>query len=199
MSTDMPPTDLPPTDRPPADRPPTATPEGDPYAAALPGIAREIEAYSAASGWDQPARLFALVDTAELLVAQPELAGALAEGGSLALTPIEQEPVVDTELEDLLSRIVWPEAVAGAAAVVERVVLPPEADAEIPEDPEAARLWAQEHPDRQEVRLVAAVVRGGSSYCALRMRAHDDAASVVMGEDLVPALVSMLQATFEEE
>lgn len=168
------------------------------YVADLPGIARELEAYAAASGWDQPARLFALVDTAELLAAQPDLASALAESAP-SLTPIEQEPVPGTELEELLAGIVWPETVAGAAAVVERVVLPPEADAEIPEDPEEARLWAQQHPDRQEVRLVAAAVRGGSAYCALRMRAHDEAASVVMGPDLVPALVSLLHATFEEE
>lgn len=168
------------------------------YERALPAIAREVEAYAAASGWDQPSRLFALVDTEELLAAQPELAPALAEG-SLALTPIEQEPVAGTELEDLLASITWPPTVAGAAAVVERVVLPPEADAEIPEDPDEARTWAQQHPGRQEVRLVASVLRGGPAYCALRMRAHDEATSVVTGPDLVPALVAMLQTTFEEE
>ncbi|MEI2811095.1 MAG: PPA1309 family protein [Nocardioides sp.] len=169
------------------------------YAEVLPGIAREIEAYAAASGWDQPSRLFALVDTEQLLVVQPELAEALADGRALALTPIEQEPVAGTELEELLAGITWPDRVAGAAAVVERVVLPPEADADVPDDPELARSWAQEHPDRQEVRLVAAVARGGSAYCALRMRAHDDPTSVVTGPDLVPALVAMLHATFEEE
>ncbi len=68
----------------------------------------------------------------------------------------------------------WPEDVTGCAAVVERLVLPPDADAQIPEDPTAAEEFAREHPDRQEVRIVAGVTRTGSTYCALRLRAHDD-------------------------
>lgn len=177
---------------------------GSAYDETLAAIVREVEAYAAASGWDQPARLFALVDTAALIAAQPELAEALStspsgEAGQPALTPIEQEPVPGTELEDLLATIIWPDTVAGAAAVVERVVLPPQADADLPDDPDEARAWAQEHPDRQEVRLAAAVTRDGGVQCALRLRAYDDAESVAVAPDLVPALVEMLQATFEEE
>ncbi len=86
----------------------------------------------------------------------------------------------------------WPAGVAGCAAVVERLVLPPDADAELPDDPAAAEEFAREHPDRQEVRIVAGATRAGSTYCALRLRAHDDDQSVVGGADLVPGLLELL-------
>lgn len=83
----------------------------------------------------------------------------------------------------------------GCAAVVERLVLPPAADAELPDEAAAATAYARSHPDRQEVRLVAGATRGGATYCALRMRAHDDGASVVGGTDLVPGLLELVVAT----
>ena len=43
-----------------------------------------------------------------------------------------------------------------------------------PTTPAAAAAYASEHPDRQEVRIVAAATRTGASYCALRLRAHDE-------------------------
>ena len=88
---------------------------------------------------------------------------------------------------------------AGCAAVVERLVLPPNVDDQIPEDPAAAEEFAREHPDRQEVRIVAAATRSGSTYCALRLRAHDDDASVVGGVDLVPGLIDLLRATLTDD
>jgi len=87
--------------------------------------------------------------------------------------------------------------VTGCAAVVERLVLPPEVDGTLPDDPAEAVTYASEHPDRQEVRMVVGVMRTGSSYCALRLRAHDDDQSVVGGADLVPELVALLGATLE--
>ncbi len=80
----------------------------------------------------------------------------------------------------------WPPGVTGCAAMVERLVLPPGSDGDLPEDPVAARAYAREHPDRQEVRIVAGATRTGSTYCALRLRAHDEDTSVVGGVDLVP-------------
>ena len=85
----------------------------------------------------------------------------------------------------------------GCAAVVERLVLPPDADDAIPDDPAAAAAYASEHPDRQEVRMVVGVTRAGATYCALRLRAHDDDQSVVGGADLVPELITLLGATLE--
>lgn len=163
----------------------------------------EIEKHQAGAGWDQPAQLYALVDTAHLIAHEPALASMLGldearERGSL--TPVEQEALApDQELEDLLPSISWPAAVVGCAAVVERLVLPPAADGQIPEDPAEAVEFAREHPDRQEVRIVAGVTRHGASYCAVRMRAHDDDASVLGGADLVPNLLALLRATLDDE
>ena len=161
----------------------------------------EIEAHAAELGWDRAARLFALVPTGDLLAREPGLAKALgvesAEEG--ALTPVEQDALPpDRSLEEVLGGIMWPAEVFGCAAVVERLVLPPSADAEMPEDPDAAQEFAAAHPDRQEVRMVAAATRDGSTYCTLRLRAHDDGASVLEGTDLVPALLELLHGTLEQ-
>lgn len=170
---------------------------------ALAAAVLEIEEHVAGEGWDRPARLYALVDTADLVAAEPALASLMGLDESSAagsLTPVEQDQLGTGErLEDVLPTIVWPPGVAGCAAVAERLVLPPGADAEIPEDPAAAEEYAAQHPDRQEVRIVAGVTRGGSTYTALRMRAHDDAQSVVGGEDLVPQLTQLLAATLAED
>ena len=118
-----------------------------------------------------------------------------ADDGSF--TSIEQEDLPPGQpLEEALHTIAWPESVSGCAAVIERLVLPPDVDDDIPDDPTAAELFAREHPDRQEVRMVAGVTRAGASYCALRLRAHDDEQSVVNGTELVPGLLDLLHATF---
>lgn len=160
----------------------------------------EIEAHAAELGWDRGARLFALVPTGDLLAREPGLAKALgvesAEEG--ALTPVEQDALPpDRSLEEVLGGIMWPAEVFGCAAVVERLVLPPDADDKIPEDPEEAEEFAASHPDRQEVRIVAAATREGSTYCALRFRSHDDGSAVVESPDLVPALLELLASTLE--
>lgn len=169
---------------------------------ALAAAVLEVESHLAGGGWDQPSRLYALVDTAELVSQEPQLAAALgldepAEEGSL--TPIEQDDLDPSKaLEEVLPTIQWPASVAGCAAVVERVVLPPDADTQIPEDPEEAAAYAAEHPDRAEVRIVAGVTRHGASYCAVRSREHDDDLSVMGGADLVPVLLEMLRGTLDE-
>ena len=38
----------------------------------------------------------------------------------------------------------------------------------------------------------------GASYCALRLRAHDDEQSVVNGTELVPGLLDLLHATLHD-
>jgi hypothetical protein len=169
--------------------------------AALKTAVREIEAHASEAGWDQPARLYALVPTSDLLAREPALAAAMgldevAAAGSL--TPVEQDDVpVDKPLESVLGQIMWPAEVFGCAAVVERLVLPPTADGELPEDPGAAERYAAEHPDHQEVRIVAGATRDGATYCALRLRSHDDAFSVLESPDLVPALLELLRSTLE--
>jgi len=161
----------------------------------LPAAVLEIERHAAEAGWDQPARLFALVETARLVEREPHLADSL---GNALLTPIEQDGLVPgNELEEQLIRITWPETVHGCAALVERVVLPPGAESQLPEDPQGAASFASEHPDRQEVRIVAAATRSGASCCALRMRAHDSDDAVLVGPDLVPGLVALVRETLD--
>jgi hypothetical protein len=177
---------------------PPAGPEVDPV---LRAAVREIEEHASEAGWDQPARLYALVPTTDLLVREPALAAAMGLEESTAagsLTPIEQDEVpVDKPLESVLEQIMWPAEVFGCAAVVERLVLPPEADQQMPDDPRSAEEYAASHPDRQEVRIVAGATRDGSTYCALRMRSHDDAFSVLESPDLVPALLELVRSTLE--
>ncbi len=169
---------------------------------ALAAAVLEIETHSADAGWDRPARLFALVDTGALVAQEPALAQELglagaAEAGSL--TAVEQENLpADQPLERVLESIAWPPEVTGCAAVVERLVLPPGSDDGLPEDPVAAQEYAADHPDRQEVRIVAGATRGGATYCALRLRSHDDDTSVVGGIDLVPGLLTLLGETLRE-
>lgn len=162
----------------------------------------EIEAHVAETGWDQPARLYALVDTARIVAQEPALAAQMGLDSAAAdgsFTPVEQDALPDDSFEASLESIVWPPEVAGCAAVVERLVLPPDVDEEIPDDPSAAEEFAREHPLRQEVRIVAGATRAGATYCALRLRAHDDGASVVDGTELVPGLLELLRGTLEGE
>lgn len=155
--------------------------------------ALEVEAHVAAEGWDQPPRLFALVPTADLIAHEPALADQLSgEPGSI--TPVEQELDHSRALEDLLTEIEWPDSVIGCAAVIERIMLPPEAEAALPDDPEALIAAAAAHPDRQEVRLVAAVVRDGQAHSAVRAR-HPLDAELLEGPDLVPGLIEHLRGT----
>src|SRR3954468_19724027 len=97
---------------------------------AVRAVVVELEKVAASSGWDRPARLFALVGTERLLADQPDLADMLElePGADLtgSLTPVEQDDVpADQHLEAFLTELAWPPAVHGAAVVVERLVLPP--------------------------------------------------------------------------
>lgn len=156
--------------------------------------ALEMEAYVAADGWDQAPRLFALVATADLVSKQPDLADQLSSDSG-EITLVEQDGVpADRPIEDLLLEIAWPDSVLGCAAVLERIMLPPEAEATLPEDPDEMFMAAAAHPDRQEVRLIAAVTRDGAAHSAVRAREPDDAA-LLEGPDLVPGLIEQLRQT----
>ncbi|WP_018571317.1 PPA1309 family protein [Streptomyces sp. PsTaAH-124] len=164
----------------------------------------EIDEYASGLGWDQPARLFALVDTARLRSEEPALAAQLGlqdEQETSGLTPIEQEEVpADRPLDEFLATIAWPGAVAGCALTVERLMLPPSAEAQVPQGLDEAKLarWVAAHPERQEVRMTVAVLRDGARESALRLREKDSATDVLTGSELVPGLAEALAATFEE-
>ncbi|MGJ9413660.1 PPA1309 family protein [Aeromicrobium sp. CF4.19] len=161
-------------------------------------VALEIESHVGEDGWDQHPRLYALVPTAQLLEHEPALAeelGAQLEAAPDGLTPVEQDSLPrDRGLEELLEAIEWPEAVSGCAVVVERVMLPPDAEEDLPDDPEALRAAVTEHPLRREVRIVAAVTRAGARHSTVRARGADDS-SLLEGPDLVPSLLDHLHRT----
>ncbi|MER7973258.1 PPA1309 family protein [Streptomyces sp. NPDC096080] len=165
----------------------------------------EIDEYASGLGWDQPARLFALVDTARLRVQEPGLAAQLGladeEQAAAALTPIEQDEIpAGKPLDEFLGTIAWPDAVVGCALTVERLMLPPSAEAQVPEGLNEAKLakWVAAHPERQEVRMTVAVLRDGTRDSAVRLREKDTPTEVLTGADLVPGLAQALSATFEE-
>ena len=85
------------------------------------------------------------------------------------------------------------------AWIVERFVLPPAAEEQLPDSDAEALAYAAEHPDREEVRIVAGATRAGSTYCALRMRSHDDDLKVLEAPDLVPSLLELLLGTFQPD
>lgn len=161
----------------------------------------EVERHASQAGWDQRARLFALVRTADLAVAEPDLAVELGIGDGMVelFTPVEQEldDHADT-LEELLSRIVWPDTVEGSLAVVERLVLPPDVEEAVPDDPMAAAEFAAAHDAREDVRIAAGVLRSGESHCVLRLRSHDSDAALLHGPDVVPGLIAALRETLEQ-
>lgn len=186
-----------------ASAPAPAGPEG-PAQRALAEAVTEIERHVATGGWDGPVRVFALVRTQAALDAEPALASqlppaVLAAAASDAdhLTSVEQEglPASD-DLEGLLGAIAWPDGVDGAALTVERIVLPPEAERDLPDDPDQALSALLAHPQRQDVRLAVGVLRDGPSWCAVRQRAADRDDAVGQGADVVPGLVEALRATF---
>jgi hypothetical protein len=159
----------------------------------------EVEGHVAEAGWDQPPQLFALVDTEELLQAEPQLAETMgivaARPGSL--TPIAQEPLADGPLDEALARIVFGPQVLGVVLAHEVVVLPPDAEEAVgtESDPVAA---ASAHPARREVRMAVGVLRDGRREAVLRLRGgggEDD--ERVTGTDLVPGLAEALLATLE--
>lgn len=161
-------------------------------------VVGEIERHVAAGGWDQPTRLYALVPTEDVLAAQPGLAESLGITSSAPedLTPVEQEDLPDSPLEELLSSIQWPAKVVGTAVVVESVALPPAAEQSAPQDGDLA-AWAAAQPGREDVRMAVAVLRDGRRECAVRLRSKDSDADVLSGADLVPGLATALAATLQ--
>ncbi|NEC91646.1 PPA1309 family protein [Streptomyces sp. SID12501] len=164
----------------------------------------EIDEYVSGLGWDQPARLFALVDTARLRVQEPALAAQLGladEQATTGLTPIEQDEIpAGKPLDEFLATIAWPDSVVGCALTVERLMLPPSAEASVPAGLSEKKLaaWVAAHADRQEVRMTVAVLRDGTRDSAVRLREKDAATEVLTGSGLVPGLAEALSATFAD-
>jgi hypothetical protein len=169
------------------------SPGVDPLVAAL----TEIDRFLGTAGWGQPARLFALVPTAELVAAEPSLAGQLSAGSPDSLSSIEQDGFVGgDDLEATLASIAWPSSVHGAAVTLERVFLPADEEDAMPEDPEEAAAYVAGHPRRQDLRLVCGAMRDGGHYSVARVLDHPD--DLLGGLNLVPSLEAALLATLDD-
>ncbi|MDO5501279.1 MAG: PPA1309 family protein [Propionibacteriaceae bacterium] len=174
----------------------------------------ELEHHVASAGWDQPARLFALVQTDALIAAEPELAAHLGLRSSAdghpegALSSIEQDDfrsvgagegpaVTESGLPEVLARITWPDAVDGCALAVERSFLPAPFETDLPADPVEAERAVATHPQRQDLRLVVGVLRDGSAHGLARVLTQPD--ELLSGPDLAPGVVSALAATLDHD
>lgn len=169
-------------------------PAADDQPEALIAALVEIEHHVGQSGWDQPARLFALVPTAQLVEAEPQLAAQLRVTAEDALTSIEQEDFRDGEdLMTTLAQITWSDKVTGCAMSLERTFLPAGCEDQIPADPAEAATFVASHPQRQDVRVVVGALRDGSMHGVARLVKQPD--ELLGGHDLVPALGRALAET----
>ena len=172
----------------------------DPLTSPLQAVVGEVEGHVAEAGWDQPPQLFALVQTEELLRAEPQLAQTmgLVAGDPSSLTPIAQEALGEGPLDQQLASMVFGEEVLGVVLAHEVVVLPPAAEAALDDAEDPARVAAA-HPDRRDVRMVVGVVRGGGQAAVLRLRGRNDEEpdDRVTGPDLAPGLAQALLAMLD--
>src|SRR5699024_11092985 len=131
--------------------------------------------------------------------AEPTLRAELQASPPEGLTSVEQEGLRKTSsIESLLSTLAWPDTVDGVAIALERIVVPPEAERDLPLNSTEATEALANHPARRDVRLLAAVRRTGESVCLLRQRDHDSDDAVAIGQDIAPGLVAALRATLTD-
>ena len=156
----------------------------------------DIERHVSDNGWDQPARLFALVGTKALLEVEPQLRGRVPETLDDALTAVEQDDFASgVDVLERLGQIFFPESVDGVAIAMERTFLPAQFEGEIPEDPDAAVDFVMHHPDKTDVRVVVGVLRDGTQHGLARLVSNPD--DLLGAADLVPGLTEALNATLE--
>lgn len=177
----------------------------NPDRAALLAALIELERHVGEAGWDQPPRLYSLVLTDELIAAEADLASHLGlrsteQGGHPgALTGIEQDPLDPAaDLVETLQRIEWPETVHGCVVALERTFLPSSAQADIPEDADAAAQYVNEHADREDIRVLVGAVRSDGDTDTLThgvARLVSQPEELLGGETLVPGLAEVVART----
>ena len=156
----------------------------------------DIERHVSDNGWDQPARLFALVATSTLLEVEPQLKGRVPETAADALTAVEQDDFASgVDVQERLHQIFFPETVDGVAIAMERTFLPPKFEDEIPDDPEAAADFVMQHPEKTDVRVVVGVLRDGTQHGLARLVSNPE--DLLGAADLVPGLTEALNRTLE--
>lgn len=163
----------------------------------------EIERHVGAEGWDQPARVFALVRTDELMRAEPALADQLADAAPDSLSAIEHDDVFTgdaaapavAQVVAALEDVEWSPGVAGVALVLQRGFLPAGVEVNLPEDADAAAAVVDAHPARQDMRVVVGVLRDGTAHGLARLRERPD--ELRGGAQLAPALTEVLLRTLQ--
>ncbi|GAA2108024.1 PPA1309 family protein [Microlunatus panaciterrae] len=183
--------------------PTTADPGRSPDSAgkdALIAALIDLERHIDQRGWDQPPRLFALVDTDSLIAAEPQLAESLGLRSSAdtglpgALTAVEQDDFSGgADLVGDLAGIAWPESVFGCAVSFVRTFLPTGFEADIPEDATAAAAYVAGHEKREEIRVVVGVDRADHRHGVARLVSQPG--ELLGAEDLVPGLAEVLAHT----
>ena len=152
----------------------------------------EVERHVGRSGWDQPARLFALVPTADLIAAEPSLAEHLQGGFADGLSSIEQEEFhAGDDLAVTLSRIAWPTTVSGCALALERSFLPADAEADLPDGTTTLRITGKGNKTRL-VPLLAIVLDAVKQYqalCPFPLAADQPLFRGARGGPLQPAII----------
>lgn len=161
-------------------------------------VLADVERHVGELGWDQPARLFALVMTRDLLEMEPQLVGKVPFTSQDALSAVEQDEFTATDnLFERLAQIYFPASVDGVALTLERTFLPSQFEGEVPADEQAAVDFVRTHPEHEDVRLVVGVLRSGERYCLARLKSHPD--DLLRGEDIIPNLPEALAQTLTED
>jgi len=145
---------------------------------------RELDQHVAAAGWDQSARLFAIVPTLDLATDHPELVSGENSGQFMF---VEQDAPLDNEnVIASLEQISWPAEITGAALAIERLIsMQPDDEVDFNSESQT-----------KELRLIALVMRDGTNMNAIRQRSFDEDPDVAIASDLVPALNKALLQTF---
>ena len=161
-------------------------------------LALDIERQVAGAGWDQPPPCSRSSRPPTCCAASPSSPPSSASRDDVpgGLTPVDQGELPDAPQPRRAARC---HRLAGRGARHRAGRRAPDGAARgraasMPQDESEALRWLAEHPERQEVRIVVAVLRDGSRASALRMRAHDHEQSVLTGADLVPGLAEALSA-----
>lgn len=158
----------------------------------------DIERHVGELGWDQPARLFALVGTKSLIEMEPQLEGKVPMGADDAMSAVEQDEFkASDDLFERLSRIYFPDTVEGVALSIERTFLPTKFEGEVPDDDQAAAEYVRKHPEHQDLRAVVGVLRDGARYSLARLKSHPD--DLLRGEDIIPNLPEALAQTLRSD
>lgn len=157
----------------------------------------DIEGHVGRSGWDQPAKLFALVDSVGLVAAEPHLAEQLtAELRPGSLSAVEQDGfTLGDDMVETFGHIQWGTDVAGCALALERALVPADVESDLPADPAEAAMVVAGHPRRMDLRIVAGVLRDGGRHAVARLAERPE--ELLSGSDLVPGLLSVLELTLE--